>query len=314
MAYKSIRLRTPLLVQSIISIHYFDYMSDFSFPGESHDFWELLCVDKGEIDAVAGEQRHTLKRGSIIFHQPNEFHNVITNGRTAPSLVVIAFECHSPSMDAFRGQILTVQETESALLAQIIIEARQGFQGRLDNPYQEELVRNSESPAFGAEQLIRNYLEELLILLYRRYFANPLPVPAKNPGYPCLGRPNETYNRILRYMEDHINEQLTIETICKNTLVSRSRLQKLFQELHGCGVIEFFTLMKIDTAKELIRSNQLNFTQIADRLGYTSIHYFSRQFNKVTHMTPSEYATSIRLLAENRFPKSDPQKEGQSVS
>ena len=126
-----------------------------------------------------------------------------------------------------------------------------------------------------------------MILLYRRYFANPLPVPAKNPGYPCLGRPNETYNRILRYMEDHINEQLTIETICKNTLVSRSRLQKLFQELHGCGVIEFFTLMKIDTAKELIRSNQLNFTQIADRLGYTSIHYFSRQFKKVTHMNPS---------------------------
>lgn len=52
----------------------------------------------------------------------------------------------------------------------------------------------------------------------------------------------------------------SIENICKNTLISRSRLQKLFQELHGCGVMEFFTLMKIDTAKELIRSNQMNFT------------------------------------------------------
>ena len=51
----------------------------------------------------------------------------------------------------------------------------------------------------------------------------------------------------------------SIENICKNTLISRSRLQKLFQELHGCGVMEFFTLMKIDTAKELIRSNQMNF-------------------------------------------------------
>ena len=298
MAYKNTCLRTTLSVRSIISIHYFDYMSDFSFPGESHDFWELLCVDKGEIDAVAGEKRHTLKRGSIIFHQPNEFHNVITNGRSAPSLVVIAFECHSPHMDAFRGQILTVQETESALLAQIIIEARQAFVGRLDNPYQEELIRNTDTPGFGAEQLISNYLEELLILLYRRYFANPLPVPVQNPKYPRLGRPNETYNRIIRYMEEHINEQLTIENICKNTLISRSRLQKLFQEQHGCGVMEFFTLLKIDTAKELIRSNQLNFTQISDRLGYTSIHYFSRQFKKITHMNPSEYASSIRLLSE----------------
>ncbi|MCI9147270.1 MAG: helix-turn-helix transcriptional regulator [Hungatella sp.] len=298
MAYKSTRLRPLFLVRNIISIHYFDYMSDFTFPGESHDFWELLCVDKGEIDAVAGSERHTLKRGSIIFHQPNEFHNVITNGRVAPSLVVIAFECSSPCMDAFRGQTLTVQETESALLARIIIEARHAFAGRLDDPYQEELIRNTSVPVFGAEQLIGNYLEELLILLYRRHFANPLPVPAPTPRRPRLARPNETYNRIIRYMEEHVNEQLTIETICKNTLVSRSRLQKLFQELHGCGVMEFFTLMKIDIAKELIRNNQLNFTQISDRLGYASIHYFSRQFKKITHMTPSEYASSIRLLSE----------------
>ena len=121
-----------------------------------------------------------------------------------------------------------------------------------------------------------------------------MPVPAHSPGRPRLGRPNETYNRIIRYMEDHIHEQLTIEIICKSTLISRSRLQKLFQELHGCGVMEFFTL---------IRSNQLNFTQISDRLGYTSVHYFSRQFKKITHMTPSEYASSIRLLSEKRsFP------------
>ena len=300
MAYKSTNLKTTLSVRSIISIHYFDYMSDFSFPGESHDFWELLCVDKGEIDAVAGDQRHTLKRGSIIFHEPGEFHNVITNGRIAPSLVVIAFQCTSPCMNAFRSQILSIQEPESALLAQIIIEARHAFLGRLDDPYQEELIRNTESPGFGSEQLIKNYLEELLILLYRRYFANPFPVPAKSLGRPIKRHPNETYNRIVRYMEEHVSEQLTIEKICKNTLISRSRLQKLFQEFHGCGVIEFFTLMKIDTAKELIRSNQLNFTQIADRLGYTSIHYFSRQFKKTTHMTPSEYASSIRLLSEKK--------------
>ena len=43
----------------------------------------------------------------------------------------------------------------------------------------------------------------------------------------------------------------------------------------------------------------MNFTQIADALGYTSIHYFSRQFKKITGMTPSEYASSIKVLAED---------------
>ena len=56
--------------------------------------------------------------------------------------------------------------------------------------------------------------------------------------------------------------------------------------------------MKIDMAKELIRNKNMNFTQISDQLGYTSIHYFSRQFKKITGMTPSEYASSIKGISE----------------
>ena len=57
--------------------------------------------------------------------------------------------------------------------------------------------------------------------------------------------------------------------------------------------------MKINEARRMIRNQSLNFTQIADQLGYTSIHYFSRQFKKITGMSPSEYASSIKLLAED---------------
>ncbi len=56
--------------------------------------------------------------------------------------------------------------------------------------------------------------------------------------------------------------------------------------------------MKIDAAKQLIRTEQMNFTQISEKLGYSSIHYFSRQFKKVTGMTPSEYASSIKAMAD----------------
>ena len=48
----------------------------------------------------------------------------------------------------------------------------------------------------------------------------------------------------------------------------------------------------------MIRDEQMNFTQIAEALGYSSIHYFSRQFKKLAGMTPSEYASSIRAISE----------------
>ena len=81
-------------------------------------------------------------------------------------------------------------------------------------------------------------------------------------------------------------------------MIGRSQLQKLFREEYQCGVIEFFSRMKIDFAKQLIRENDMNFTQISDFLGYSSIHYFSRQFKTFTGMSPSEYALSIKALSE----------------
>ena len=297
MAYKSVVLEDSVTINRIISVHYFQYMSDFSFPGESHDFWELVCVDRGEIDALAGDRRLTLKKGNILFHKPNEFHNVLTNGKVSPSLVVIGFVCHSPAIKSFEDQLMSVQDTEKELLAQIIVEARNTFSGRLDDPYQEELIFNSEPLTFGSAQLISHYLEQLIIHLYRRYFSYSLPVRSSR-FLAEASSGNDTYNRIVRYMEEHLGERMTIDRICRDNLVGRSQLQKLFRDTKGCGVIEFFSMMKIDTAKQMIRDNQLNFTQIADRLGYNSIHYFSRQFKQITTMTPSEYATSIRLLSE----------------
>ena len=55
-------------------------------------------------------------------------------------------------------------------------------------------------------------------------------------------------------------------------------------------------MLKIEKAKDMIRLHHDNFTQISEKLGYNSIHYFSRQFKKVTGLTPTEYALSIQAL------------------
>ena len=301
MSYRSIRLQDILTIHEVYSIHYFEYMCDFSFPGESHDFWEFLCVDKGEVNVLAGKKFHVLKKGDIIFHKPNEFHNVKSNGLIAPNLVVISFACTSPVMSFFEEKILKMGESERLLLAQIIQEAKHIFEGRLDNPYQEELIR-SENPRFAGEQLIRLYLEQLLLQLIRRYMVDTSPAASENGTLIKSVKQKADgalFAQIQEYMEAHIHESLTIEKVCKSNSVGRSQLQKLFRDRSGYGAIEFFSTMKSDLAKQMIREDRINFTQIADKLGFSSIHYFSRQFKRITGMTPSEYASSIKALSDN---------------
>lgn len=296
MNYRSIRLKEVLTINEIFSIHYFEYMNDFYFPGETHDFWEFLYVDKGEVDVFGDDRFYSLKKGEIIFHKPNEFHNVKSNGLIAPNLVVISFSCSSPAMSFFEEKVLTISESERTLLAQIIQEAKYSFTGRMDDPYQEELIR-SDSPLFAGEQLIKLYLEQLLIQMLRRHMVRTARVSPPIVKSIKKEADKELFAQILEYMESHIRENITVEQICRDNSVGRSQLQKLFRSRSSFGAIEYFSHMKIDLAKQMIRENHYNFTQIADSLGFSSIHYFSRQFKRITKMTPSEYASSIKALS-----------------
>lgn len=58
----------------------------------------------------------------------------------------------------------------------------------------------------------------------------------------------------------------------------------------------FFTQPR--KAKRLIREESATVSEIAERLGYSSLHYFSKQFKHIMDMTPSDYARSITARAE----------------
>lgn len=207
--------------------------------------------------------------------------------------MVVGFECGDPSMSFFENKILNVGESERTLLAQIISEARTNFCTVLDDPYLEQLKR-VEQPPFGAEQMIKIHLEQLLIQLYRKYSGELQKYGKEQTTMPD----DELYQNILTYFENHLSEQMSIQRICQEHLVSPSQLKRLFRRHSSSGILEKFNAMKIEHAKQLIRNQKDNFTQIADQLGYGSIHYFSRQFKQVTGMTPTEYATSIKQLSE----------------
>ena len=288
MSYTPVILRPSLSVSRLYTVHYFEFTSNYSFAGESHDFWEFLYVDKGSIRVTAGDARYDLSRGQIIFHQPGEFHALSANGITAPNLVVVSFECNAPAMEFFRGQIMSLGAEERALLSRIVSESGSAFAAPLNDPTT-RFMTPSDSAPFGAEQLLQAALEELLIRLIRRGSGAP---PRRSPS-------TDRTAPIIAYLEQRLDQTLTIEQICRDNLIGRAKLESLFAAETGGGVLDCFNRMKIDSARRLIREGRLNITEISSRLGFSSVHYFSRRFKKLTGMTPTEYARSVKMLMEN---------------
>lgn len=297
LGYQGIRLASSIAIQKLYSLHYFEYCSDFAYPGESHDFWEFVCVDKGEILITAGEHHIRLSAGDVAFHQPNEFHDLRANGVVAPNVLVVSFSTASRDMDFFRGKVLHIDAAERSILAAVIQEGRACFGERLDNPWQTVLTPK-KAKEWGCEQMIRLKVEEFLLHIRRRYDRIVVPPEPDTLRTVRQNSDRELLRQVTDYMKAGISRHLTLDEISRDNFCSRARLQRLFCVYEKCGVIEYFNRMKIGTAREMIRTGSMNFTQIADFLGYCSVHYFSRQFRRQTGMSPSEYASSIKAAAE----------------
>lgn len=297
MGYQGIRLTSSIAIQKLYSLHYFEYRSDFAFPGESHDFWEFVCVDKGEILVTAGTRKIRLTAGDVVFHQPDEFHALRANGVVAPNVLVVSFSSSSRDMDFFREKVLHIDAAERSMLAAVIQEGRACFGQRLDNPWLKTLTVK-KAREWGCEQMIRMKVEEFLLHIRRRYDRVVLPPEPDTLRSIRQNSDRELLRQVTDYMKAAISRHLTLDEISRDNFVSRARLQRLFRVYEKCGVIEYFNRMKIETAKEMIRTGTMNFTQTADFLGYGSVHYFSRQFRHQTGMSPSEYASSIKAAAE----------------
>lgn len=68
-----------------------------------------------------------------------------------------------------------------------------------------------------------------------------------------------------------------------------SQLSKLFSEKEGITIEQYVILQRTEKVKELLSYNELTLSEIAYRLGYSSVAYLSAQFKKVTGLTPSQF-------------------------
>lgn len=84
--------------------------------------------------------------------------------------------------------------------------------------------------------------------------------------------------------------------LSKELLHSYTYLANFFSEVEATTIEQFIISLKIERAKELILFGEDSFSEIADKLHYSSVAHFSTQFKKVTGLTPSHF----RELKEKR--------------
>lgn len=287
--YIKTRIRSVINISKIVTIHYYEFDRSFSFSGERHDFWEMVYVDKGRVEIKRDEQKGELSQGEIVFHAPDEFHSIKALD-SSPNFFVISFVCDSPAMQYFHKYQTQLGKSLRPFIASIIRESENAYDIPKNNPNLKKLVRKESCP-IGAEQLIKTYLEQFLILLVR---------DITNKGQADIfpskeSMENHLVHEVKKYICSKSESRVRVGDICRKFGYSKSYLSKVFHQMSGKTLAGYTAQVKIDRAKQLIREGNLNFTEISALLAFDNPQYFSRVFKRCTGMSPTEFKHSLEF-------------------
>lgn len=279
------KLTNLINVSKIVTIHDFEFQKDFSTNGEAHDFWEIVYVEKGSLVCTADGERVELGAGEILFHKPNEFHTLASDGKSAPNVFIISFECSSSAIRYFEGRKLTLDKSLTPYLYLIVKEGKRTFDIPFSDP--NALKMNLlPLPTLGGEQLIKNYLEILLINLLRSQTETTSGNDTFLPRSVLAVKPVKD---VIRVLEENVCSALSVDEICAKTSYGKAYLFRVFKAETGKTMMEYFTELKIERAKLLLRENELTIKEIAEHLAFNEPNYFTRTFRRYVGVTPSGY-------------------------
>ena len=267
----TLHIEHKLRVDALYTFFYHEKEQGFLFPGESHPMLELTYVDQGSLHSVADGQDLLLKQGDMVIYGPNQWHMQYADVDVAPRYVTLTFDLRDEAIQPLVNRKFTASRQVVALLRQMLREHEQ-----LDE--------------FSNDMIIAQ-LNMVLLELMRESAA---PSNAKLQTSNAIHSENEIIRKAQQYISSHIREKLSVPLVARQVDVSPSYLTALFHKNLQISPGEYIRRIKLQESKQMIRENDLNFTEIAAALQYSTVHHFSRQFKEKFGITPTEYAKSVR--------------------
>lgn len=234
--------------------------------GESHDFPEIFFVTEGSGYTTVNGTRHALKAGQMMIFAPNSFHGP---GSFGGIVDIISFETATPLPQQYCDQVITLTGEQCVRLHELVQQAQVLFEGHIG--VWGMVLKKHVKP--HTLQRVKNKLELFLLDLMH---------PVEH--YALQG-----INTVTDYMVKNIHRTLTVQEMSQELGMSISSLKRLVQSTCSKSPCTYFTDLKAEEAKWLILHTTLSITEISERLGFSSVHYFSRVFKQKTGKTPTQY-------------------------
>lgn len=99
----------------------------------------------------------------------------------------------------------------------------------------------------------------------------------------------DKFNRVLSYIQDHIQEEISMGEMAERLFYSPSYFTRMFKKYTGLTPTQYINKTRLDRARLLLKTTDLQVSEIAGKTGFCDIYYFSKCFKGYTGFSPTDY-------------------------
>lgn len=238
---------------------------NFTFAGESHNFWEVVYIVSGTVEITEDARIYHLYEGDMIAHAPLEFHKIRSAEGTCPHVMILSFRSNGELPENLRSGVFKLSKEE-----------RTEYQALFRRVYR--FYRQPPSDSYVGQECTDG-LASFLIRLSENYIAKER-LSSSNDS--------KVYNKLVDAMTQNLYTNLTLEEISKHLHISISYMKLLFNRYAGISPKAYYGRLRCTEAIRLLQQG-LSASEVSQRMNFSSPNYFSVFFKRMTGLPPAAY-------------------------
>ena len=270
------------------------WSANYELTPHIHRAHELIFVTGGQGTLYSNDVGYQLNRGDLLVVEPGTVHKGRAHPENPFELFTLGYHFQAdrlyadPALFGLDNLFLELFKLYKHQTKRTLVPNCDQLDEVLNDLFQETIEKQSYR-----QELMRSYLIQFFVLLARKLKAY---VDRNHSTLDTV----EAIIRAKKHIHTHFQQPLTLEDIARVACLSPSHFCRIFKQETDYTPIEFLNSVRFENAKTLLLFSNFTLTEIADRIGFSSIHYFSRTFKKHQGISPLAYRQAKGLSPSRR--------------
>lgn len=284
-------LQTPFstrqyMVSRDFEIYYYNDRHPRDVKSHAHRYYEFYFFLQGDMVLHIAEKEYVIQPGDVIVLPPDVHHYVTVINPETPYRRFVFWITRE-----YCQQMMELSPDYGYLMQHVAVTGKYiyhydviGFQALQSKVFR--LIEELKSDRFGKAAKVNLCVNDLVLHLNRTIYEMEHPMTPKEN--------RRLYENLIQYIEDHLDEDLSLEHLANEFYVSKYHIAHVFKDNIGLSIHQYITKKRLSICRDALLG-QMEISEAYSRCGFKDYSSFFRAFKKEYGISPKEYRELHRL-------------------